>query len=112
MSVFGSIHRILATLVVAMVAMWLGKFDQIGFYHQYFRVIGEVELRNSQAIPVLDLADQVWTAPKNTLTDAQAGLTGGVTVSLLAESMGEIAPVEPVEAPVLRPPVCYLARAP
>ncbi|MEZ4686711.1 MAG: hypothetical protein R3B47_11780 [Bacteroidia bacterium] len=47
-------------LLSAAAAVGLTRIDKLGFYHRYFRVISEIEQRNSQ--PVDDATIVHWSA--------------------------------------------------
>jgi hypothetical protein len=43
----------LTVLLVAIASLIFAKINKHSFYHHYFKVIEEVEVRNSQAVPVV-----------------------------------------------------------
>lgn len=51
---------LLATVSVAMI--FFMKIDKLSFYHHFFKVIEEVELRNSQQIQAAGPIETIWWA--------------------------------------------------
>jgi hypothetical protein len=44
-------YYLFSLLALAVASSFFFRIDKTSFYHHYFRVIGDVEVRNSQAVP-------------------------------------------------------------
>jgi hypothetical protein len=58
-------HLILLGFAIGALAM--AKINKLSFYHHYFKVIEEVEVRNSQAVPAIGLSQLLTDSFRHTL---------------------------------------------
>lgn len=82
----------LVVLAGAIFALTTSKLDKISFFHHYFRVIAEVELRNSQAlekaVPYVAQESPAAFAANEGLSTAFGTAFAAVSVVLPAASTG------------------------
>ena len=104
MKQFAHTYCLFALVVTSINVFFFRKMDKHSFYHHYFKVIEEVELRNSQEIAP---APGLWQAARQALTHVWSGLSLWLQALLIGLSILPRLDFRWWKLPTLAPPALH-----